>query len=89
MIIPRFSEVCLTLPLERRALIGNLGKQPWLRPGTEYLIGRSKPTTAVDNRRYGVIEHKSVSRQHLVIKVDLPAAGTGVRYPNLVLLYRY
>ncbi|MCJ1313570.1 hypothetical protein MMC25_007249 [Agyrium rufum] len=48
------------------------GKRIWLRPGKTYLFGRTKTDAG-----FFQIDHKSVSRKHLVLKVSEVKAGDG------------
>ena len=59
--------------LEHESLFG--GKRIWLRPGTQQLFGRTKPS---GEGKTWKIDNKAVSRQHVIIKVldVLPDAGT-------------
>jgi hypothetical protein len=59
--------------LEHESLFG--GKRIWLRPGTQQLFGRTKPSR---EGKTWPIDNKAVSRQHVTIKVldILPDAGT-------------
>lgn len=59
--------------LEHESLFG--GKRIWLRPGTQQLFGRTKPS---GEGKTWKIDNKAVSRQHVTIKVldILPDAGT-------------
>jgi hypothetical protein len=59
--------------LEHDSLFG--GKRIWLRPGTQQLFGRTKPS---GEGKTWKIDNKAVSRQHVTIKVldVLPDAGT-------------
>lgn len=44
-------------------------KRVWLRPGTQHLLGRTRGDKDSKERiRY--IDHKSVSRKHLLIQID-------------------
>ncbi|KAK4547147.1 hypothetical protein LTR36_001368 [Oleoguttula mirabilis] len=54
------------------------GKRLWLRPGTTHLLGRTTGRPQSGERiRY--IEHKSVSRKHLIIRVGGVDAGDATR----------
>lgn len=59
--------------LEHESLFG--GKRIWLRPGTQQLFGRTKPS---GEGKTWKIDNKAVSRQHVTIKVldILPGSGT-------------
>lgn len=59
--------------LEHESLFG--GKRIWLRPGTQQLFGRTKPS---GEGKTWKIDNKAVSRQHVTIKVldILPDSGT-------------
>lgn len=59
--------------LEHESLFG--GKRIWLRPGTQQLFGRTKPT---GEGKTWKIDNKAVSRQHVMIRVleVPPDAGT-------------
>jgi pSer/pThr/pTyr-binding forkhead associated (FHA) protein len=52
------------------------GKSIWLRPGKKYLFGRVN-TEGSPPRNYGV-DHKSISRKHLVISVAPVKPGDGL-----------
>ncbi|KAF1964834.1 hypothetical protein BU23DRAFT_575404 [Bimuria novae-zelandiae CBS 107.79] len=57
------------------------GKRVWLRPGSQHLFGRTKPSTGDGSGGKNVfIDNKNVSRKHMTIKVlDVPPAdGTKV-----------
>lgn len=58
--------------LEHESLFG--GKRVWLRPGSKQLFGRTKG----DGRKNVFIDHKAVSRQHMMIKVLPVLPGEGV-----------
>lgn len=42
------------------------GKRVWLRPGSQHLFGRTKGSKSDGNV---FIDHKTVSRQHMMLKV--------------------
>ena len=52
------------------------GKSIWLRPGKKYLFGRVS-SQGSPSRNYGV-DHKSISRKHLVISVAPVKSGDGL-----------
>ncbi|KAL1301959.1 hypothetical protein AAFC00_002415 [Neodothiora populina] len=51
-------------------------KRVWLRPGTQFLLGRTRPKLGAPGF---YLEHSSVSRQHLLIAVDHVKAGDSAR----------
>lgn len=51
------------------------GKKLWLRPGTTHLLGRTKKAEPDSTERVQWIDHKSVSRKHLIVAVDSVKAG--------------
>jgi pSer/pThr/pTyr-binding forkhead associated (FHA) protein len=53
------------------------GKSIWLRPGKKYLFGRVTQEGSPP-RNYGV-DHKSISRKHLVIDVSPVKQGDGLK----------
>ncbi|KAF1958792.1 hypothetical protein CC80DRAFT_408329 [Byssothecium circinans] len=54
--------------LEHETLFG--GKRVWLRPGSQQLFGRTKPTDGDSSEGKKVfIDNKNVSRKHMMIKV--------------------
>ncbi|KAF2021989.1 hypothetical protein BU24DRAFT_417631 [Aaosphaeria arxii CBS 175.79] len=58
--------------LEHESLFG--GKRVWLRPGSQQLYGRTSKAAAGEEGKSIFIDHKAVSRQHMMIKVlDVPA----------------
>ncbi|KAF2102425.1 hypothetical protein NA57DRAFT_52004 [Rhizodiscina lignyota] len=56
------------------------GKKRWLKPGSTYLFGRTKPpdasVTAKDLLDSYVIEDKTVSRKHLIISISEVEGGS-------------
>lgn len=44
------------------------GKRLWLRPGSQHILGRTSSKTA-GPERYQYVDHKSVSRKHLILSV--------------------
>lgn len=44
------------------------GKRLWLRPGSQHVLGRTSSKTA-GPERYQFVDHKSVSRKHLILSV--------------------
>lgn len=62
--------------LEHESAFG-AGRRQWLRPGSQYLFGRTKAAKG-DVGQSVFIDHKAVSRKHMMIKVlDVPP-GDGV-----------
>lgn len=45
------------------------GKRLWLRPGSQHILGRTSSKTA-GPERYQFVDHKSVSRKHLLLSVE-------------------
>jgi hypothetical protein len=63
--------------LEHESLFG--GKRMWLKPGSQVLYGRTKPKPG-DGGKNVFIDSKSVSRQHMMLRVVPVAPGDGVRW---------
>ncbi|KAF2402859.1 hypothetical protein EJ06DRAFT_547238 [Trichodelitschia bisporula] len=53
------------------------GKQIWLKPGSRLLVGRTRPSKADGDTGSYLIDHKSVSRRHIIISVEDVEPGTG------------
>lgn len=51
------------------------GKRLWLRPGTSHLLGRTSSKTTPEGERVRYVDHNTVSRKHLVVRVDPVAEG--------------
>lgn len=63
--------------IEHEALFG--GKRVWLKPGSQHLYGRVKPTGSdKDNEKHVFIDSKNVSRKHMMLKVSEVLEGDGV-----------
>ncbi|PVI03366.1 hypothetical protein DM02DRAFT_587974 [Periconia macrospinosa] len=64
--------------LEHESLFG--GKRVWLRPGSQQLFGRTKPSDAGSSESKNVfIDNKNVSRKHMMIEVSAVAPGDGTK----------
>jgi hypothetical protein len=64
--------------LEHETLFG--GKKTWLRPGSQYLFGRTSAKGGLtEDGKQVLIQHKAVSRQHMMLRVLEVPAGDGVR----------
>lgn len=57
------------------------GKRLWLRPGTSHLLGRTRGD-ADTKEHVQYIDHKSVSRKHLIIAVDPVQPGDSSHLHN-------
>lgn len=55
------------------------GKKLWLRPGSAHLLGRTSSKHASTGERVRYIDHKSVSRKHLVLSVAEVQLGDSSR----------
>lgn len=62
--------------LEHESLFG--GKRVWLRPGSQQLFGRTKGGKSEEGKNV-FIDHKTVSRQHMMLKVFPVQAGDGTK----------
>lgn len=62
--------------LEHESLFG--GKRVWLRPGSQQLFGRTKGGKSEEGKNV-FIDHKTVSRQHMMLKVLPVQAGDGTK----------